>query len=350
MGTTAAGTRAGVPEEQTAPRSDRGWLLRVLAVVVVFALVAWVRSRQVDIPFRDPHGKLFRSKIVSSLGILLVLVVLDAVVRSIHRGASWRTPLRVLRERWTLRRTAIALGGLLGYFVVYLSYRNLKSWDVLNTPRDAMLQRWDKALFLGHSPAVLLHDLLGRDLAARVLTDWYESFSTVIMVALLAALAFAPRIRQGMVFLTAAMWAWILGVASYYLIPSLGPFHVAPQEFSGLTRTSIQHTQETYVAQRAHFLANPQAGDAFAQISAFASLHCALTCLVWLMARYYGLRRLSWVCLVYLVGVVVATVYLGWHFAVDDIAGLTIAWLSFQLGKLTVLGSWRSATRAPANP
>ena len=41
-----------------------------------------------------------------------------------------------------------------------------------------MLLRWDKWLFFGHSPAVLLHDLLGQDLAARLLTDLYESFST----------------------------------------------------------------------------------------------------------------------------------------------------------------------------
>jgi hypothetical protein len=37
-------------------------------------------------------------------------------------------------------------------------------------------------------------------------------------------------------------------------------------------------------------------------------------------------------------------VYLGWHFVVDDIAGLAIAWAAVQLGKLTVLGSWSSRT------
>ena len=29
-----------------------------------------------------------------------------------------------------------------------------------------MLLRWDRWLFFGHSPAVLLHDLLGQDVAA----------------------------------------------------------------------------------------------------------------------------------------------------------------------------------------
>jgi hypothetical protein len=160
-------------------------------------------------------------------------------------------------------------------------------------------------------------------------------------------LAFAPTVRSSYVFVTSAMWAWILGVGSYYLIPSLGPFHAAPQEFAGLTRTSIQTTQAEYVDQRAYLLAHPHAGDAFAQISAFASLHCALTFLVFLMARYYGLRKISWLVGLFLVGTLLATVYLGWHFAVDDVAGLALAWVSVQLGKLMVTGTLRSPARTP---
>ena len=146
---------------------------------------------------------------------------------------------------------------LVAYQVVYLCYRNLKSWDVFRAPQDDMLLRWDRWLFFGHSPAVLLHDLLGEDLAARLLTDLYESFSTLVTIALVAALAFTPTVRSAYVFVVSAMWAWILGVGSYYLIPSLGPFHAAPAEFSGLTRTSIQRTQEAYVVQRDHLLAEP---------------------------------------------------------------------------------------------
>jgi membrane-associated phospholipid phosphatase len=313
----------------------------VLAIVVLFAIVAYARSRQVDIPFRDPHGKLFSHKIVSTAETLLLFVAGDIVVRWVRgrrRGISlWETA----RARWTPYRIGMIPLALVAYQVVYLCYRNLKSWDVFRTPQDDLLQQWDKWLFLGHSPAVLLHDLLGRGFAARFLTDWYESFSTVVTIALVAALAFTPTVRSAFVFVVSAMWAWILGVGSYYLIPSLGPFHAAPEEFAGLTRTSIQTTQATYVQQRDHLLAHPQAHDAFAQISAFASLHCALAFLIVLMARYYGLRVLSWVMAVFLAGTLVATVYLGWHFAVDDIVGLAIAWVAVQLGKLTVLGSVR---------
>jgi hypothetical protein len=325
-------------------------MLRVVALVVVFAIVAWARSRQVDVPFKDPHGKLFRAKLPDTAEFLLAAVLIDVVVRWLRgrkRGATlWST----VRTRWTPYRIAMILAGLVAYFVVYLCYRNLKSWDVFNTPRDGMLLRWDRWLFFGHSPAVLLHDLLGEDLAARLLTDLYESFSWLVTIALVAALAFTPTVRQAFVFVTAAMWAWILGVGSYYLIPSLGPFNAAPEEFAGLTRTSIQDTQDAYVAQRVHLLAHPHASDAFAQISAFASLHCALACLVFLMARYYGLRLVSWVAGLFLLGTLVATVYLGWHFAVDDVAGLAIAWVAVQLGKLTVFGSLRFTPAETAAP
>jgi PAP2 superfamily protein len=348
MDGTASGTATdpvvGAPASDAPPR-QWGWLFRVLALVVAFGLVAVLRSRQVDIPFRDPSGKLFTHKVLSTAEMLVVFVVVDVVVRWLRGRKAGAALWRTARTRWTPYRTGMIALALVAYQVVYLCYRNLKSWDVLLAPRDAMLLRWDRDLMFGHSPAVLLHDLLGRDVAARVLTAVYESFPTLVTVSLVSALAFAPSVRSSYVFVVSAMWAWIIGVGSYYLIPSLGPFHAAPEEFAGLTRTSIQTTQATYVEQRAHLLAHPQASDAFAQISAFASLHCALTFLVFLMARYYGLRKISWLVGLFLLGTLLATVYLGWHFAVDDVAGLAIAWVAVQLGKLMVTGTVRSPAR-----
>ena len=59
------------------------------------------------------------------------------------------------------------------------------------------------------------------------------------------------------------------------------------------------------------------------------------------MARYYGLRRLSWAAGVFLAGTLLATVYLGWHFAVDDVAGVLLAATAVLLGHWTVSPPWR---------
>ncbi|MEP6665490.1 MAG: phosphatase PAP2 family protein, partial [Nocardioidaceae bacterium] len=212
----------------------------------------------------------------------------------------------------------------------------LKSWNAFNELHDDPLLRLDKWLFFGHSPAVLLHDLLGQHVAEFVLPALYQSFTQMVPVSLVAALVLAHRIRDGYVFLMSAMWVWILGVGSYYLIPTLGPFASAPQDFSHLPHTEITSTQAKYMAERAHLLQHPAAGDAFASIAAFASLHIGFTFMVVLMLRYYGFRRATQAMSVYLAAVIIATIYLGWHYVVDDIAGLALAYFAVLFGRLMI--------------
>ena len=183
---------------------------------------------------------------------------------------------------------------------------------------------------------MLLHELLGVHLAAYVLLVIYEAFSTLLALGVVASVVFPERVRDGYVFIASGICVWILGVGSYYLIPSLGPFHSAPQDFASLPHTMIEHTQITYMAQRAHLLAHPADPNAFAQVSAFASLHVALTSLLLLMAHFYGLRRTTRALSLWLPATMVATVYLGWHFAVDDAAGVVVALAGVALGRLLV--------------
>ncbi len=299
-------------------------------------MVMGVASARVGVPVRDPHHSWLFGRLAIAVGLLGLLAVAEAAARSRRAGWTPRGTVDALRDRWEPRRLALALTGLLAYQLVYLCYHNLKSWLVFQTPRDDMLQRWDRWLFLDHSPAVLLHDLLGQTVGSYVLTAVYESFSTIVTVSLVAAIVFPAQIRRGYVYLASAMWVWILGVGAYYLIPSLGPFSHAPDDFAGLARTSTQDTQALYLTQRAHLLAEPQSRDATAQIAAFASLHVAVVLMILLMARYYGLRRLARVLTVYLSVTMLATVYLGWHFVVDLIGGVAVAYAAVALGRLTV--------------
>lgn len=305
-------------------------------VVLMFATVTAVRSWQVGVPVRDPGGEFLFTRIAISLGLFAALAVLDAARRCPTSNRTVRGVVDVFRRRWPRERLGLAVGALLAYHVVYFCYHNLKSWDAFNTVRDDLLTTMDHWLFFGHSPAVLLHDLLGQHVAAYVLIVIYESFPTLVAVSFVAAVVFVDRLRNGYVFIASMIWVWILGVSTYYLIPSLGPFHFEPDSFAGLPHTIVTTTQAQYMAQRAHLLADPGTGDAFAQVSAFASLHVGISCVIWLMLRYYDLRRAARVMAVYLAGTVLATVYLGWHFFVDDIAGLAIAFLAVALGRLTI--------------
>jgi hypothetical protein len=333
---------AGSPvgdDGSTDTEPGHGWVIRLWLLVAVFVSIAVWRSVAVGIPLRDPGGEILRTRVAITAGIFVVLALLDAVRRTPRGRRHGREVLATLRGRWPARRLGLAASGLLAYHLVYFSYHNLKSWDVLNAPRDDLLTHVDRSLFLGHSPAVLLHSMLGEHVAAYVLILVYESFPTLVSISFVAAVVCCDRIRDGYVFLASMIWVWMLGVGSYYLIPSLGPFDNVPQDFAGLPRTIVTETQATYLAQRAHLLADPTGRDAFAQVSAFASLHVGVTTVIVLMLVYYRRRRAAAVMTAYLVVTVVATIYLGWHFAVDDVAGLVIGLAAVRLGRLTIYPS-----------
>jgi len=315
---------------------DYRWLVGVWAVVALFVVLTVVGSRHVGIPVRDPGGAFFRLRIAFSLVMFGLLTFVDASVRTGRSGWTIGRAAAELRRCWPRERLAIAVSGLLAYYIVYTCYHNLKSWDVFNSPRDGELLRFDAWLFFGHSPAQFLHDMLGQHIATYVLAVIYESFGYLVTLSVVSALVFTKSIRDGYVFLTSALWVWILGVGSYYLIPSLGPFAAAPDDFAGLPHTMIASTQEKYLAQRAYLLEHPAASDAFAQISAFASLHVGFTAMILLMVRYYGLRRASQAMTLYLVATMIATIYLGWHYVVDDVAGLALAGLAVLFGRLMI--------------
>ncbi|GAB3038019.1 hypothetical protein GCM10011376_35170 [Nocardioides flavus (ex Wang et al. 2016)] len=345
------GTETRAPTASKALRWAWWHAVRLWAVVVCFVGVGIARSVQVDIPFRDPHGAYLLSRVTLTLLIFLGLVAVDGLLRA-GRPFTVRRSWSTIRARWTPGRLALAWAALLAYHLTYFTYHNLKSWDVFNAPRDGMLTGWDRWLFLGYSPGVLLHDLLGQHTAAWVLAVWYETFPTLVVLAFPAAVVLSRRIRDAYAGIAAFVWVWILGTATYYIIPSLGPFHAEPEDFSGLPDTMIQDTQARYIAQRDYLLAHPHAGDAFAQVSAFASLHVGVTATILGLAWWHRLRRTTVVLAVYLAGTMVATVYLGWHFAVDIPAGLAIAALAWVLGPLTVGARRRPEPRRsqPADP
>jgi hypothetical protein len=325
------------------PAHTHWWrVARLWAVVLAFVAVGVFRSVQVGIPFRDPHGAWLVSRLEYTAVIFAVLVLLEGVVRA-GRPVSVRRIASGIRTRWTPTRLALAWSALLAYHVTYVTYRNLKSWNDLREPHDDLLQGWDRWLFLGHSPAVLLHDLFGQHAGAWLMRAWYGAFPNLVLIAFPAAVVLAPRLRDAFVGIAAFIWIWILGTATYYAIPSLGPFHAAPQDFAGLPHSSVQDTQLRYLEQRAYLIAHPHASDAYAQVAAFASLHVGVTAVILGLAWWHGLRRTTMVLAVFLAGTCCATVYLGWHFVVDLPAGLAIAALAWWLGPRTV-----GVTRRPS--
>lgn len=297
-------------------------------------MVAWY----VDLPLRDPDGSTGPTYIRLPAIVLLALL-LDIVPRAVIRASSWRSisesVVDVTRERWQLASLRFMLVGLVGWYVTYASIRNLKGMVPFanHDLYDTQLDRLDQTMFGGHRPTVLLHDLLGTDIAAHVLSFFYIVWIVALPASLAVALVWARRDRVSSWWVTAVSLDWIMGVILNYALPTLGPIYDRPGDFAGLTHTGTTSLQASMWTERLEVLADPANTHTVQNIAAFASLHVAIATTACIVAHRAGLHRaLVQALRVFLAITMIATVYFGWHYVSDVIAGVLVgivaAWVA----------------------
>jgi hypothetical protein len=308
-------------------------------VAIVSLLTALLTTHAAGVPLRDPDHVAGERLMLAGF-FVAVLVALDVVVRAAHRSGrlwpSWAALERVRRERWTLGRGVAVVSALLSFYASYLAYRNLKSVVPLLRPGelfDRQLAELDRGLFGGNDPAALLHALLGTGIPTHVLSAVYMLFFLFIPASLALALVFSRDLQAGLFYATAQSLNWVLGAASYFLLPSLGPVYVEPSTFANLPATGVTRLQDILLDQRLEFLRDPATGTA-QSIGAFSSLHVSIFFTAALAAHLLGLRlRLKILTWVLLCLTSAATIYFGWHYVLDDVGGLIIGLLALALAR-----------------
>lgn len=310
---------------------------RTLTLAVVTAAMtgglAVLAAVVLDMPLRDPDGFLGPSWVRMPLIVGLCLVV-DVVPRAALRARGGRGGRGLLAEcravaavRWPWRRLVPVLVAVASFYTTYVGYRNLKSFlpFVRTESEDLALAGFDRALMLGHNPADLLHTVLGTGVAAHVLSAVYMSFLVFVPISVVASLIWSKQLNHGLWYVTALCLNWTLGAASYYALPASGPFYALPWDFMGLPPTDVRSLQDSLVQARDLVLVDPHATARVSGIAAFASLHVSIIFTAALTVQLVRLpalvRRVVWT---YFALTVTATVYFGWHYVADDIAGLLI--------------------------
>ena len=325
-----------------------------VGLAVGSSILAVTTALVLDLPIRDPDG-IAGPAYVRLPSIVLAFFVADVVPRALLRARGMRGFLpalsRVVRERWNLRRTGLVAVGLASFYATYVSYRNLKGALPFVRERlyDRPLLELDRAMAFGHDPSTVLHDLLGTGFAAHLLSAVYLLFLAFVPLSLGAALVWARRVRVGAFYVTALSLNWLLGAASYFLVPSLGPAFVRPALFADLPRTGVTALQESLLETRLEVLADPDLATTIQGIAGFASLHVSIVFTGALVAHRLGLHRLvRWAMWLFLVLTVLATVYFGWHYVVDDIAGLLMGAFAVWLAARATGFSREQDQRTPA--
>ena len=221
------------------------------------------------------------------------------------------------------------------------------SWDVT-------LMHWDRALHLGFDPWVLLQPLLGFEYVTFAINMAYNFW----FVALFSAWFWfgfqknANELRTRF-FLSYMLAWWIGGGLLAVAFSSAGPVYydelgLKPDPFTGLfaylnaadTRIPLWFLDTQQMLWDGYTGKIPAMG-----IAAFPSMHNASAVLFALAFRQVS-KGLGWLFMGYAAVILLGSVHLGWHYAIDGYAGIAIAALSWWLaGHLARWFTGRPATR-----
>jgi membrane-associated phospholipid phosphatase len=270
------------------------------------------------------------------LGAFVADVVPRSLWRSRHRLRTFRSHARsIIDEHWTRERVTMVVIGLVSFYITYVSYRNLKNFLPLvnHHTYDLLLHQMYKVLMFGQEPAIVLHHLLGEHLAAHILAGVYLLFLPVSPASLIVYLVWSRNISYGYWYATAQGLAWALGTVSYYVLPTLGPNFAFPFLYADLDQTAVTSMQDSLWNSRIDVITDPLTTDSIQSVAGFASLHVGII-LTLALVTHYTVRHawIRWSMWVYFALTVVSTLYFGWHYIADDVAGAAIALTAVWLG------------------
>jgi len=280
---------------------------------------------------------------------LLLLVPAYFWMLARHRPAR---PIRFTTEllkRWRPHeRLVVALPALVALGVFISAFGSLKSAIPRMEPYhlDPLFSHMDTAIH-GEAPWRLLQPILGHPLFSFILNGAYELWMAVFYLALCAVAIWVDELELRRRFLTAFVLCWVLlGNLAATLLASVGPcfygafYHADPyvglmgylhQANSVFPMVTLQVQDQLIAWARAGM---PGLGRG---ISAMPSVHVATACLLMLLGWKIG-PRWGVAGTVFLLVIMIGSIHLGFHYAVDGYASLiatpAIWWLSKHVSAL----------------
>jgi len=237
-------------------------------------------------------------------------------------------------------RIANSINGLAVLFIFATAFSVLKGAIAVLAPFkwDMALSRLDRALHFGHAPYEYLAVLLRHPLAVFGFNFAYN-FWFVVMVALFFASAIARRdtlLRHQFILSFMLIWA-LAGFVIAMGFSSAGPCYFARlglgDEYKPLMNAlaSANGSYPIWAITTQDMLWSGYTGASTGSIgiSAFPSLHVATAMLFAVYAsRRWG--RIGLVLWVFAATILVGSIVLGWHYAVDGYAGALLSILIWK--------------------
>lgn len=240
-----------------------------------------------------------------SLGVI-------AVILWVRSGENKPGPLKVI-----LYRTALLAGLQLPYFLLRAL---LPAATTLR--HDEILHRVDLMLF-GVEPSLWLDRWV-----TPQTTEWfaffYFSYFFVLALHILPILFVEKREGLAQEFSVGSALVFGIGQSLYFLVPGYGPHHLLEKSFQhplpqGFWMDMVNHAVHTEGALLDIFPSLHTGGPLFIAIFSFLHRDQKPYRVTWPLAAFFSAN------------IMVATLFLRWHYAIDVFAGIVLATLSARL-------------------
>ena len=241
------------------------------------------------------------------------------------------------------KRWAKAIPGIAIMMLGFMAFTEMKSVIPLMNPYswDIAFMELDRLLHFGQDPWQLLQPLFGSTAPTLTLNFIYNLWFFVMFGFWLASGWTQEDNGWERQFLLSFIWCWIIGGTILAIIfSSMGPAfydlvntssnpYAAQMSFlQGINETHEVLALGTQDILREGYL-NPSSGG-LSGISAMPSLHNA-TSTLFMLAAYRIHKIFGHVMLAFLACIIIGSVHLVWHYAVDAYAGIIIALILWKL-------------------
>jgi hypothetical protein len=315
----------------------------------------------------EANSGFFFLKIVSEFTALAVAVfALIEFIALIRRGEKG-SPTVFIAKRLAARLGEGDRAGNIFHFVVafvplMISFTAMKDQIPQLHPFswDTTFSAWDRAIGFGHQPWALLQPYFGFPPVTAAINFVYDAWFLVMFTVLLWQAFSARRDELRLQFLLAFSFGWFIGgnlLAAMFSsagpcfygmlhIPGANPYaaqmvylHAANQHWPVWSIGVQDLLWKSYVRGDGHL----------GGISAMPSMHLISTMTMALWAARVD-KRLGWAFAIFTALIFIGSIHLGWHYAVDSIAGILLAVVFWAAAGLIARMTMRLAKSPISSP
>jgi PAP2 superfamily len=305
------------------PHAGEPWWRRTLRETAIhdFAVFAFLLLLNGAV-LSTPHGPERTACLMRTGGLLLAFAVSIVLVRG-----------RLLRRSWVA--ALVYRFGIYG--VVQISYFFLKHvLPLVNTTTlDRKLYELDLSLF-GFEPA-MVWDRYVNPATTEWFSFFYFGYFLLMAVHVVPLLFFGRHKRIVGEFTFSVILLFSIGHTLYMVVPGYGPYRAMASAF-----------QHPFPEGPWHELVMNAVRSGGAQMDIFPSLHTGAPTLLALFSyrnRHVLPFRYTWPVVAFCtVNIIIATMFLRWHYLIDVVAGFTLAVTSVMVSRPIV--RWELARRS----